>query len=126
MSDNAFNNTGMIHLENSDFSGKTLMMEGKPLQGRCMIMVQGSFCPHCVHAKPMYLDAAAKEGGKCKFFTIQVDGEPSEKALGKSLKEIMGLDLPGVPSFIKFENGTPAVLFTGPRKAENLVEFARS
>ena len=67
---------------------------GKPL----VLMVQGSYCGHCNHAKPAYEQAAASGDGNAIFAMLQIDGGPTERAAAPFIQKNIGKF--GVPAYL--------------------------
>ena len=119
----SLNGTGIVHLEVNDFKGKVLCFQDKPVEGKWLCMIQGSFCGYCTQAKPEFIKASRMAKGKAVFCTVQIDGSEGEQKLSKKLKTITGYDLGGVPAYILFEDGKSKALHKGNRDSVTLIEF---
>ena len=118
-----FNGTNIIFLELSDFINNTLSYKNKPVKGKWIVMVQGTFCGYCTQSKPDFIEVAKRGGDKVTFATIQIDGSESESQLGKKLPDITKVEIRGVPAYLIFDNGKFSGLYTGGRKESDLIEF---
>ena len=119
-----FNNTNIVFLQDTDFDIPRKILK-TPL--KTFVMVQGSFCGHCISAKPAFIEAANQNTGDVIFATIQVDGDASEKALAKQLGKITnGAYTGGVPTYLLFENGKYKTTYNDGRDAESISNFTNS
>jgi thiol-disulfide isomerase/thioredoxin len=113
----------IAYLEDEDFdsSGKLLMKSKKPV----VVILQGLFCGYCTKMKPAFQSLAEKMKNKVTCATIQIDGNESEKKLGKRLDKIMG-KFKGVPTVVAFKGGNFYKEYKGDRSEQSLIEFAES
>jgi thiol-disulfide isomerase/thioredoxin len=92
--------------------------------GKFVVMIQGSFCPHCVNAKPDF-QKAADNTPNVEWGTIEIDSkEPKEAALSKRLEKILPFEFRGVPSYILINDGKVMDEYKGDRSTKTLIEFA--
>jgi thiol-disulfide isomerase/thioredoxin len=124
-----FTDKAVLFLERSDFNDKGEFLHDlgkKPM----VVMMGGTFCPHCTAAAPMF-DDFAKSNKNVVAAVIQVDGSSEEQQLGAHLSQVLSGVGRGVPMFLLFKQkgGKEAVFIKtheGARKKEALVEFAQS
>ena len=115
---------GVPYLEDSDInpdsSLKSHVNNGKPV----VMMVYGSFCPHCKNAMPAYQQLASALPNFA-VVTVQTDGGPSDKKAAQALSAVN--KSPGVPSFLGFnKQGKFVKIHSGGRDLEALKQFAMS
>ena len=117
-------NQHVSYLEDEDFdsNGRILLDLEKPL----IVMLQGEFCGFCREMKPSYQDAAEKSKNIAYFSTIQMDGDESEKKLAKRFGDIVGMEIPGVPSVYAILPNGSAKEYSGDRSTGSLCEFVKS
>lgn len=98
----------VVYLEDSDFSrdGHLVMPENYK-NVPVMVMVQATWCPHCVHAKPDFQAFAKKYKGRVLTATIQADGgKEQQRALARRLESIIP-GFRGFPHLLIYVNGRP-------------------
>lgn len=117
MSDNPFNNTGIVFLQLDDFDGTTLKSNEK-----VFVMVQGDFCGACTQAKPGFVNASAQCNSNVLFATIKTDGDQTEKALLQTIKKI-DPSIKGVPTYLLFNGGKYVETYDGKRDATDICKF---
>lgn len=106
---------------NPDASLKSYVNSGKPV----LLLVYGSFCPHCTRAQPDFQKASESLTGKVVCATIQSDGGPTDQQASKAIDSIN--KSPGVPAYLGFNSqGKFKGMHTGGRDVGALVEFANS
>lgn len=104
---------------NADGSLKAYVGKGKPV----VLMVYGSFCPHCRNAMPAYQDLA-KAAKNVTVVTVQSDGGESDKAASRALSKVN--TSPGVPAFLGFgKDGKFKGMHNGGRDMQALMAFAQ-
>jgi len=116
----SFNNTGIVFLQEGDIVDNKIMTGGK-----VFVMIQGSYCGYCTQSKPDFIDAKAKCRNKVLFATIQTDGDPSERALGKHIK-LIDPSISGIPAYLLFDNGKYVTTYKGGRDSESINKFLSS
>lgn len=118
-------NKSVAYLEDHDFDDQgNLVAKSIPDDIPVVIMLQASWCPHCVSAKPAFQDFADKYQGKVFCATIQADGDrPSEKALGKRIA-IIKPGFRGFPDYILYKNKKQQKTQITGRSVEHLKQFA--
>ena len=98
------------------------------IKGPCVVIVQGSFCGHCVKMKPQFQLAADNSPRGLQWATVQLDGRhPQQQQLAKRLDNILSkqrVDFSGVPLVVMFNGGRVAKVYKGDRSARSLLEFA--
>ena len=115
---------GVPYLEvsdiNSDGSLKSHVGNGKPV----ILMVYGSFCPHCKNAMPAYQEFASTTPS-CVAATVQSDGDAEDKKAAQALAPVNKSQ--GVPAFLGFNSqGKFVNMHQGGRDAASLKAFAAS
>jgi hypothetical protein len=111
-----FNNSNVIYLESSDFSGSELKYKGK-----CIILIQTNRCGFCTKAKPDY-KLASEKYSNCKWFTIEMD--TSDSNLDKLVRSLPGFS--GYPHYVLFNNGKLVKTYDGNRKSDDLISFVKN
>ena len=126
-SDNPFDNTGIIFLEDGDFDGNVLLKNNKPVKnGLWFIMIQASYCGWCTKAKPSFIKTAAEfEGKGVKFATIHVDSQHEKTSkLGAQVSEIFGEKVSGIPAFFLYDASTgKSIRYEGKANHSSFVNF---
>lgn len=119
-----FDDSSVAYLEDEDFdSDGNLLVDtnGKPT----CIMVQGSFCGHCIKMKPEYHKFAKALGDKVFMATIHIDGNDSEKSLNKRLSTFIP-KYEGVPIVLGYNSdGNYVKTHDGKRTADALGAFSQ-
>jgi thiol-disulfide isomerase/thioredoxin len=115
---------GVAYLEHVDINDngslKPHVSKGKP----SVVMVQGNFCGYCTQAKPAF-EKLAKMMSNVNVYTVQIDGEESDKKASKQLAAVN--TSPGVPSYLGFDrNGKFVKVHKGGRDEDSLKNFALS
>lgn len=116
------NMIGIPYLEgmdvNSDGSLKSYVCKGKPV----LLFVHGNFCPHCVKAKPAFMQLAkALPGVVCA--TVRTDGGDTDKQAVQNLSSVNSSR--GVPAYLGFDkNGKFKGMHNGGRDVASLQTFA--
>jgi thiol-disulfide isomerase/thioredoxin len=115
---------GIGYLEDMDINDngslKPHISKGNP----SVVMVQGNFCGYCTQAKPAF-EKLAKMLSNVNVYTVQVDGEQSDKKASKQLSSVNSS--PGVPAYLGFDkNGKFVKVHQGGRDQESLKNFALS
>nr|QBK85272.1 MAG: thioredoxin [Iridovirus LCIVAC01] len=90
-----------------------------------VVILQGAFCGYCKTMHPNFQSFADKMKNKVTCATVQIDGNESEKRLGKRLDKIMGKFL-GVPTVIAFKGGSFYREYKGDRSEQSLIEFGNN
>ena len=118
-------NNNVIYLEDDDIDELGTISDyiitlsgGKPI----LLMIQGSFCGWTQKAKPAFQEHANITNQGIQHATILIDGNESEKALGKRIKKFIK-DYNGVPTFVLFVNGRYISTHTGPRTVDGFNTF---
>ena len=113
------------YLEDHDFDSKgNMVIPDIPMDALIVIMVQASWCPHCLAAKPEFQKFAEKHKGKVICLTIQADGDrESEKKLGNRIN-ILNPRFRGFPDYMLFKSGKLIEREIKGRTVEHLEEFA--
>ena len=120
-----FDDKAVIFLENEDFDaqGKFVHdLKNRPL----VVMMGGTFCPHCRHAAPAFNDFAkqVRANKSCVPAVIQI---PQQRQLAQRLGQMYPALGGGVPCyFMCGQNGRFARSHEGDRTKEALIEFAKS
>jgi len=117
------NNVAYLEVDDFDFDGIVKLKIPVPENLPVVVMVQASWCPHCVRAKPAFQRFAQdfKEVVFCA--TIEVDGEkPGERALADRLNEIKP-DFVGFPDYLLYVGGKRVAKEIKGRDVPSLVEF---
>jgi len=124
----------MTDISFADFDSSDFSLKRSDLQGPVVILINRPTCPHCVHFKPAYLEAAAvaNQAG-IKFLLIDTDANPEFlQALSKNAKAA-GYNVRGVPTVVSYLNGKYWSTYgAGPDEAgarrfrtkEDVLEFA--
>ena len=122
MSKHDFNNTNVLHLEASDFSGKTLTVNGQKLPGITVVFTYASYCGHCLNAMPEIIKLAKKYNKSHvndKSVTVAcVQGDGNDRKPLTILGSIV--DIPGYPTFLVFKNGEFVATYNGARTLEGI------
>ena len=129
----SFDNTKIVHLEDSDFNGSAMMYNGKPItSGKFFIMVHADFCGYCRKAKPAFMKAAEIAGTLSTdngiiFASIHSDSPNNkETLLAKKLPQISGLSIRGIPTFILYDAQTKKfTVYEGDRTAQGFLDFLK-
>jgi thioredoxin-like negative regulator of GroEL len=117
-----FDSPSIHYLETSDFDSSyrlqpnTSPTTGRPVfAGMTIVMLQGNFCGYCTQFKPAFTKVAHQIPG-VDFATIQTDSSlPGEQFSPTLLKNILKTEMKGVPMVVKFIQGSPVDVYTGPR-----------
>lgn len=117
---NAFNDGSVAFLEDKDISKDGKLLINKP---KVVVMVMGDFCGYCKTAAPMFREFANKHKGHVFSAAILLDGNDSEKALGKRISSLVS-DFSGVPTFLLYINGKYMGTHKGERSVNALESFA--
>ena len=117
----------IAYLQDSDFDSKgNLVNPDIPKNKPVVIMIQASFCGHCVTAKPAFQEFANKNSGKVFCATIQGDGkEKGEDELAKRL-DVICPDFKGFPSYVGYKHGKFVAVNNEGRDVNSLEKFASS
>jgi thiol-disulfide isomerase/thioredoxin len=110
------------YLERYDFSdnGELLgSLNGKPV----FIMIQGSYCGACSHAKPAFQRLANE--GIVTCMTIQLDGVRQSEQDIKNILNFIYPSLEGVPSYILYLGNNRRIPYTGGRSTEEMRSFVQ-
>lgn len=125
--DEYFDDKAVLFLEATDFDeqGKFIhALKNRPL----IVMMGGSFCPHCRHAAPAF-NAFAKSVRASKAAVpavIQVDKSDNEGRLASKLADLFPAVGRGVPCYLKFDaSGTFVKTHEGARTREALEAFVK-
>jgi thiol-disulfide isomerase/thioredoxin len=114
----------VLYLEESDIVNGILLPhvgQGKPV----IVMAQGNFCGYCKSAKPAFVAFSKSDTGVIAA-SIEIDGEPTEKAAAQYLSK-WDSSYRGVPFYIGFgSDGKFKKTHTGGRDADSLITFANS
>lgn len=117
----------VVYLDNSDFTsdGRLIVPKDVPQSIPFLVMVQASWCPHCVNAKPDFQAFSEKHKGRVISATIQSDGSSSlEKALSKRIDSIIP-DFRGFPHYLVYVNGRPVKTVDTGRSLSDLENALR-
>ena len=118
------NSVAYLEYPDFDHSSKKLVNPEIPKKIPIVIMIQASWCPHCVKAKGAYQEFALKNKGKVFCATIEADGErESEKELGKNASNLFS-DFQGFPHYVLYKNGEQVLKSIRGRSVKDLEEFA--
>lgn len=112
--DDAFNNTGIVFLEESDFdkSGLLNVRTDKPL----FVAILSTGCPWCHKVVPELLKLSQNKN--VDVAVVVADENP----LGQTLLQRVGVS--GVPTFILFRDRKLQTVYDGPREVSQFVKFA--
>ena len=115
---------GVPYVEGEDVNGdgslKKYVGKGKPI----VMLVYGSFCPHCTRVMPTF-EQLAKSLPDVQCVAVQSDGGPSDKQAYQMISQIAPMQ--GVPSFLKFSpDGRYMGMHSGGRDMASLRQFAMS
>lgn len=115
--DSYFTDGNVIFLEVSDFdAGKFKHNLNKK---KLVVMMGGTFCPHCTAAAPAFNSFAEQVKGKVVVGVIQVDGSPAEQQAAQHLAAAHPNIGRGVPSFLLFDaNGVFVKAHEGARSVD--------
>lgn len=116
-----FNNAPIYFLDLNDFNSDGTFkydQNNKPM----VIMVMGDFCGYCKRAAPMYKEFA-EENPHVISAVIRSDGDKLERQLYNMISEKV-VNIPGVPTFLKYKNGKFITTHNGPRTKGSLIEFS--
>ena len=118
----------IAYLELSDFDNDGNLVNPQiPKNIPVIIMLQASWCGHCVHVKPAFQEMADDPKNKGKIFAATIQGdEPKQKDIAqkflkgafKSIPEVQGF-----PTFIGYKNGRFVKFCEGKRSKENWEQF---
>ena len=125
MSEHKLNNSKILNLDGSDFSGKTLTVKGQKLPGKTIVFAWASYCGHCIHAIPAITQLAKKYNKNrvdAKSITIAaVQGD------GKDLQPLNIIQtvtsIKGYPTILIFVNGEFNQQYNGDRSASAIEEY---
>lgn len=125
---NAFNNDNPIvaFLEQGDLvpQGNLLNINIPNQDKHLIVMMQGSFCPHCTTAKPDFAQAA-QMNQNIIWTTVQIDGSDSEQTLSKSIEPLLK-QYQGVPHYFAVKSNGHIVEHNGGRDSNSLLQFSNS
>ena len=93
-----FTSKAVVFLEMGDFN-PDLTFKYK-LTKPMLLMIGGSFCPHCTHAAPDFNKFALSSKDKMTCAVLQIDGSKKEQELGKLISD--NIKFRGVPAFLIF------------------------
>lgn len=115
----------VAYLEDEDIDNNgNISNEEIPSNVPMVVMVQTSWCPHCVSSKPAFQEFANRNDGKVFCATIQADGvRDSEKRLGKRAKTLYA-NFRGFPHYVLYKNGKVVPKEIKGRDVVSLEEFA--
>lgn len=133
-----FNSPYVYYIEQQDFDNnyqlKSNIINPNTAQpyfaGRTIVMIQGSYCPHCNNIKPAYqkiAESLSKQG--IEFATIQIDGNQEGEAIYQNpdfFQNLLKKPLEGVPLIVRFENGRFSSEYQGPRDEESIYKWVIS
>lgn len=112
-----FTDGNVIFLEVSDFEGGKFKHDLK--KRKLVVMMGGTFCPHCTAAAPAFNSFAEQVKGKVVVGVIQVDGSPSEQQAAQHLASSHPNIGRGVPAFLLFDaNGEFVKAHEGARSVD--------
>lgn len=118
-------NKNVAYMEDDDFDKDGNLINTEiPNNMPVVIMLQASWCPHCISAKPAFQEFADKYKGKVFCATIQSDGDrPSEKALGKRV-DVIKPGFRGFPDYALYKNRKYVDKQISGRGVQDLVVFS--
>jgi len=98
--------TPVIYLQDKDIDQNGNVANPKlPTHLPMVVMVQASWCGHCVSAKPDFQKFADETDGKVTCCTVQKDGkEPGESDLGDRVGEFDD-EFKGFPHYMLYRGG---------------------
>ena len=115
-----FNNVPVAFLENDDVDkdGKIKVQVG--MNKNALVMIMSSYCGHCNESVPVFSELARKS--KLSSYAILIDGNESERALGKRLDRFIP-NIMGVPTFTIFKNGEYKDTYSGNRRFGDMMKW---
>jgi len=112
----------VIYLEFKDFtnSGDLKHLKDKT----CIIMVQASFCGHCIDAKP-HFQKFAEKNKNVGCLTIQGDGDSKDEKKMVDLITQIKPSFQGFPDYLLYKNGKLVDKEINGRTESSLEEFIK-
>ena len=133
MSQHKFNNTKVVNLEGSDFTGKSLTIsKKKKFPGVVLVFIWSSYCGFCLNAVPALAQVAEKHNNKTtvnsKSITITAAQADSDRQNDKAAVDILSSISPinGVPQFFLFKNGEFKGVYNGDRSPAAIESYLMS
>jgi thiol-disulfide isomerase/thioredoxin len=131
MSDHKFNNTKVLNLEPSDFSGKILTFKVQNMPGIVLVFVWASYCGHCVNAVPTFVTLASRHNkntldhNSITITALQGDSkDPSDKEILAIFQKLTPIR--GYPTILIFKNGDFLHQYKGDRTLDAIESYLTS
>jgi thiol-disulfide isomerase/thioredoxin len=126
--DEYFDDKAIVFLEYDDFDSRGRFrhdLKSRPM----VVMMGGSFCPHCRHAAPAFnaLAKSVRASNSAVPAVIQVDKSENEGKLGSMLGSLFPAAGRGVPCYLLFSpSGEFLKTHEGARTTEALEQFVKN
>jgi thioredoxin-like negative regulator of GroEL len=92
-------------LTTTDFDTNNFSLKRDDLKGPVVILIARPTCPHCVHFKPEFEQAANAVSGNVRFAMINTDDQPDFLRLLSQNAKNAGFVVRGVPTVVSYLNG---------------------
>jgi thiol-disulfide isomerase/thioredoxin len=128
MSDHKFNNTKVLNLEPSDFSGKTLTVKGQKMRGIALVFVWASYCGHCINSVPTVSTLASSFNKNIldhnSITIMAVQGDSKDQSDKDTLAKLQNLTrIQGYPTILIFKNGEFLHVYNGDRSLDTIKSY---
>lgn len=115
-----FANTNVQTLSIADFDDKGNIINPK-YKGKSLVLFFASWCPHCVHTKPVYMELANNK--KANYLAFDMSS-PDE--MTKSKMSNWKFKVQGYPTIVSFYNGQPYSTYQGDRTVQDLTMYVNN
>lgn len=126
MSEHKFNNTKVLNLEPSDFSGKTLTIKGQKMRGIALVFVWASYCGHCINAVPTVTTLASSFNKNIldnnSITIMAVQGDSKDQSDKETLAKLQ-THIQGYPTILIFKNGEFLNVYNGDRSLDTIKSY---
>lgn len=128
MSEHKFNNTKVLNLEPSDFSGKTLTIKGQKMRGIALVFVWASYCGHCINSVPTVTTLASSFNKNIldnnSITIMAVQGDSKDQSDKETLAKLHTLThIQGYPTILIFKNGEFLKVYNGDRSLDTIKSY---
>ena len=116
------NAKGKIYMIGTENFNKDFTLK-EPLRSQnTVILFYSDNCPHCVHFKPEYMQAAADDSAVYCAVNVDKNQQLMQALDGKNSP----FDVSGVPTIVSFHGGKFYSKFGGKRNSQNVQNYART